>query len=297
MRTRKHFRQMRTALSEVNMKAQGIERAEILVVLREEDEGAIANTARKNARRKCDQVMNRLMVKRVADALGKIGRGKEVKFGAVIVGQAEGPFWTTTEAKDLQRSLRVETADLRGVRIMAKEDLLQRLRKRDCSSVFKDSRSTEFTTEFAKRLVACLDKKEDEVDEVRQQEEGDLIEKRMKEKKRSQMEKGASSSGSQGDRSGRTKKGRKEKEIGKEGDPIDVDSDSDTAERETYHKAEIKKKDLKEREQEVVVERKSILDSLRDKFQRWSGGDKPAPEKPKVEKSLKEQQEDYKRKL
>ena len=100
---------------------------------------------------------------------------------------------------------------------MAKEELLQRLRKRDCSRVFRDRRSTEFTTEFAKRLVACLDKKEDEVGEVRKQEEGDLIEKRMKEKKRSQMEKeGASSSGSQGDRSGRTKKGRRETKEGKE---------------------------------------------------------------------------------
>ena len=140
----------------------------------------------------------------------KKGKGNEVKYGVVIVGQAEGPFWQTTEAKDLQRTLRVETADLRGVRIMAKDELLQRMRKRDCSRVFKDRRSTEFTTEFAKRLVACLDKKEDEVGEVRRQEEGDLIEKRMKERKRSQMEKEeASSSGGQGDKSGRTKKGRK----------------------------------------------------------------------------------------
>ena len=94
-----------------------------------------------------------------------------------------------------------------------------------------------------------MDKKEDDVGEVRKQEEGDLIEKRMKEKKRSQIEKeGASSRGSQGDRSGRTKKGRKETKEEKEGDPIKVDSDSDTAERETYHKAEITKKDLKEKE-------------------------------------------------
>ena len=54
---------MRAALEE-NMKAQGAERVEILIVLREEEKGAIADTVRKNARRKCDQVMNKLMVRR-----------------------------------------------------------------------------------------------------------------------------------------------------------------------------------------------------------------------------------------
>ena len=47
MRTKKHYRLMRTALSKDNMKAQGANRAEILVVLREEEKGSIANTARK----------------------------------------------------------------------------------------------------------------------------------------------------------------------------------------------------------------------------------------------------------
>ena len=38
MRTRKHFRLMRAALSEANMKAQGAERAEILIVSRKRKE-------------------------------------------------------------------------------------------------------------------------------------------------------------------------------------------------------------------------------------------------------------------
>ena len=68
MRTRKHYRLMRAALSEDNMKAQGANRAEILVALREEEKGFIANTARKNARNEYNRVMNKLMTKRVADA-------------------------------------------------------------------------------------------------------------------------------------------------------------------------------------------------------------------------------------
>ena len=76
-----------------------------------------------------------------------------------------------------------------------------------------------------------------------------------------------------------------------------MDSDSDTAERETYNKAEINKKELKEKEEEVVTEKKSILESIMSKLQKWSGGEKSAPEKPTVNKSIKEQQEDYHRKL
>ena len=43
--------------------------------------------------------MNKLMIKRVADALTKIGRGSEVKFNIMVIGQADGPFWKTTESK------------------------------------------------------------------------------------------------------------------------------------------------------------------------------------------------------
>ena len=77
-----------------------------------------------------------------------------------------------------------------------------------------------------------------------------------------------------------------------------VDSDSDTAEREIYNKAAVKKKDLKEKEEEeVVTEKKGILESIMNHLQKWTGSEKNEPEKPAKSRTLREQQEEHQRKV
>ena len=120
MRTRKHYRLMRTALSEANMKAQGANRVEILVVLGEEARGSIGNTARKNARSKFYRIMNRLMIKRVADALGKIRRRSEVIFNITVIGQEDSPYWKSVESTDFEKAMDLEIADLREMKTLRK---------------------------------------------------------------------------------------------------------------------------------------------------------------------------------
>ena len=153
--------------------------------------------------------------------------------------------------------------------------------------------------------MACLNEKENELEKERRQdrpqEEGDLIDRRIKEKERLKREKDAAeSSGSRSDRSDRHDKSegeRREKKRKDGGDPMKVDSDSDTAEREIYNKAAVKKKDLKEKEEEVVTEKKGLLESIMNKFHEWRGTEKTESDKSNKPKSTREQQEEYQRKV
>ena len=156
---------------------------------------------------------------------------------------------------------------------MTADRLLQKLKRHE-GKTFRERNSPELTKEFSRRLVACLNEKENELEKERRhdrpQEEGDLIDRRIKEKERLKREKDAAeSSGRRSDRSDRHDKSegeRREKKRKDGGDPMKVDSDSDTAEREIYNKAAVKKKDLKEKEEEVVTEKKGLLESIMNKF-------------------------------
>ena len=68
-----------------------------------------------------------------------------MKYGLTIVGEEDSPFWQSAEAKDAERTMRLEAGCLRGIKIMTDHRLLQRLKKHDCSRVYKDKKSREFT--------------------------------------------------------------------------------------------------------------------------------------------------------
>ena len=70
---------------------------------------------------------------------------------------------------------------------MTEDRLLQKLKRHE-GKILRERNTPELTTEFSRRLVACLNGRENELEKEkrrdRPQEEGDLIERRIKEKKR-----------------------------------------------------------------------------------------------------------------
>ena len=72
LRTSKDERLLQTALDGANMKAEGISRVEVLMVLREESESSIGHTTRKNCRNRFEKMVNRLNARRVTEALEKV---------------------------------------------------------------------------------------------------------------------------------------------------------------------------------------------------------------------------------
>ena len=152
---------------------------------------------------------------------------KEVNFSVIIAGRDGSFFWSTNEASEIKKIRKLETAVTGGVKVMTEDRLLQKL-KRHKGKIFRERNSPELTKEFSRRLVACLNEKENELEKERRQdrpqEEGDLIDRRIKEKERLKREKDAAeSSGSRSDRSDKHDKSEAERRAKKRkdgGDPI-----------------------------------------------------------------------------
>ena len=87
LRTSKDERLLQTALDGANMKAEGISRVEVLMVLREESEKSLGHTTRKTSRNTFERIVNKLTARRVIEALEKVRKLKEVKFGVIIIGR------------------------------------------------------------------------------------------------------------------------------------------------------------------------------------------------------------------